>query len=141
MLFTFANKHFFPKRLCRVLITAFLAIQLSRVVHGPWPVVRSLSGTEFQDAYSRRGRDSCSEIPILEGWCDFEDHAEGLLLHSSLVHALKRKSFPSPLLFKLTSVGRMESSKSTSVRPVYRSPTREARRAAIHRVEHEYELF
>ena len=34
----------------------------------------------------------------------------------------------------------MESSKSTSVRPVYRSPTREARRAAIHRVEHEYEL-
>ena len=36
---------------------------------------------------------------------------------------------------------RMESSKSTSVRPVYRSPTREARRAAIHRVEHEYELF
>ena len=36
---------------------------------------------------------------------------------------------------------RMESSKSTSVRPVYRSPTRESRRAAKHRVEHEYELF
>ena len=37
---------------------------------------------------------------------------------------------------------RMESCKQEyDVRPVYRRPTREARRAAIHRVEHEYELF
>ena len=35
----------------------------------------------------------------------------------------------------------MESSKSTNVRPVYRSLTHEVRRAEIHRFKHEYKLF